>query len=715
MSTAPKQRWLPSFRLALGYLRGHQRTLLIGLLAAVGVSVFYTFSVSSIVPVLKIIFAEHETLVDWLHRSEAERRLGITITADVPDDPRGLRIQNVSESAAVANTIQVGELIDVIGDEPVSAYLAARRIANHPGETIDAVRIRTGDGTPRTVSLALRPHGWWWTPARTVAQWLPTGSSAAIRFQTLIIIMTVIVIIALLGGICRFLNEGLVKMSVQRSLHDLRTALAEHTLRLPVAWHSSHPHGDTLARFANDIAKVQVGMTTLFGKLVREPLKAAGVLTLTVLIDWRMLIIGVIGLPIGVLVIRTFGRMVKRAQRRASQSWGRLLDHLGERLVGIRVVKSCNMQSAEIERFSDEDRELTRAQTHIDLVDAASNPVLETLAALAISAFILYGGARVFNHELEPHLFFGAVVCLGGIFDPMRKLGNVNNRLQAAEASAKRLFELLHQTVEEPDAAQERAKLPCFSNTIEFRNVGFAYPGRPEHRVLRDVNVTVEKGQAVALVGPNGSGKTTLVSLLVRFFRPTSGQILIDGNDIADVSLKSLRDQIGLVTQEAVVFSDTVRANIAYGANGVVDDDIRRAAALAHVDDFINGLRVERNDRVLTGYDAPVSARTLSGGQRQRIVLARAILRDPPILILDEATSQVDSESEQRIQEALEDVMRDRTTFVIAHRFSTIARADLIVVLDEGRVVGIGKHDQLMGTCPLYATLVNTQFAGTCS
>ena len=215
----------------------------------------------------------------------------------------------------------------------------------------------------------------------------------------------------------------------------------------------------------------------------------------------------------------------------------------------------------------------------------------------------------------------------------------------------------------------------------------------------------------VALVGPNGSGKTTLMSLLLGFFRPQHGRIMIDDTDISNVTLESLRSQIGLVTQDAVIFSESVRFNIAYGANGAADEEIARAARMAHADDFIQELRYTENGSVLTAYDAIVSDRTLSGGQRQRIALARAILRDPPILVLDEATSQIDSDSERKIQEALEEITEGRTTFVIAHRFATIARADMVVVLDQGRIVAAGRHDQLMTSCPQYVRLYETQFA----
>jgi ABC-type multidrug transport system fused ATPase/permease subunit len=246
---------------------------------------------------------------------------------------------------------------------------------------------------------------------------------------------------------------------------------------------------------------------------------------------------------------------------------------------------------------------------------------------------------------------------------------------------------------------------------VRFENVWYAYPSNPDTPVLRGIDLTVKKGQMVALVGANGSGKTTLVSLLMRFFEPTRGHIYIDDVDIATCSIRSLRSQIGLVTQETVIFSDTVRFNIAYGANGVSDEDVQRVARTAHADEFIQALRLTHNDAVTAGYDAQVNARKLSGGQRQRLAIARAVLRDPPIFVLDEATSQVDADSERKIQEALDEITEGRTTFVIAHRFSTIQRANMIVVLDRGKIVGQGAHDDLMHSCPRYVALYQTQFA----
>ncbi len=705
---------LPSFRATLGYLRRHLRPLLLGMLAAIGVSACYTFSISSVIPLLKVVFADHETLASWLHRTETQRRLGVIIAGDLPDDPAGLMIASVRDDSPNTRVLHAGDRIVAIGAEAPGAYGIMRHLAGLRQTEQPAAIAPPGAVAPTTqVTLHLRPYRGWTAAIGRVAAYLPSGKDPNSRLRTLAIVMGALVLVTLVGGLCRLANEGLIATAVQRALHDLRSELAEHVLRLPMGWHSAHPPGDTLGRFATDINKVEIGMTTLFGRAVREPLKAAGVLTLTIFIDWRLLFVALLGLPIGLGVMGLFGRMVKRSQRRASESWGRLLDHLNERIAGIREVKAFGMETAESRRFEHEGRTLTRAQTHIELIEAGTKPALEVLATLAVAGFVIYGANRVFHQQLEPHLFFAAIVCLAGVFDPVRKLGKVNNRLQAAEASARRLLELRDAPVEEPTRpATERVVLPRLSSRIEFHDVCFAYPSQPDRPVLDHVTLSVRKGQVVALVGPNGSGKTTLMALLLRFYAPTTGRILIDGVDIATVTLDSLRGQIGLVTQEAVVFADTVRANIAYGAPDADDEAIRRAARQAHIDDFIQTLASRDNGRAASGYDTVVSARSLSGGQRQRIALARAILRDPPILILDEATSQIDSESERKIQEAIADVSRDRTTFIIAHRYSTIAGADLTVVLNEGRIVSCGRHAELIDTCPFYVNLCQTQFAG---
>lgn len=733
---AAEKIWFADFRRTLRYLWPHRRLMMIGLISALGVGIFFTFSISSVVPLLKVLFARHETLPDWLNRIETERRLGVSLDTDAPDDPNGLYIKEVKADSRSASVISNRDRIESIAGQKYSAYEATRLLAGTPERNLSVV-LRSYDDKPRTVQLTLRARHFWSSLPQSLAVYIPTGRDAGARLYALIAVMLGLVIVALLGGLCRFANEGLVAAAVQRAMHDLRTHLADHVMRLPMGWHTANPPGDTLGRFATDIAKVEVGLSTLFGKTIREPLKAIGVLVLTVLIDWKLLLLGLVGLPIVAVVIRVFGRIIKKAQKRASQSWGRLLDHLGERLAGVRVVKAYNMQAAESRRFQAEGQTLTTAQTHIELADAASNPALEVLAIIGVSMFVIYGGSRVFQDQLEPNLFFATVICLAGMFEPVRKLGNVYNRVQQADASARRLWDLIDARTEDQAASEtsaalgtsgakslgapqrapagEAAAVVPFEHTIEFRNLTFSYPstgsGTIARPVLEGISLTVRKGQVVALVGPNGSGKTTLISLLLRFYEPDAGGIFFDGRDIREFSLAALRAQIGLVTQDSVIFSDTVRNNIAYGQSQMDEAAILRAAQRAHIDDFITTLRVPHNGTVLAGYDAPITSRSLSGGQKQRLALARAILRDPPILILDEATSQIDSESERKIQEAIEDVTRDRTTFIIAHRFSTIAHADLTIVLNEGKLIAAGRHAELLEVSPFYVKLCESQFA----
>ena len=587
-SHAPNPSWMPNFRRAVRMLVPHRRPLIIGLVAALGVSVFYTFSISAVVPLLKVIFAQHETLADWVRRIETERRLDVVVPPDLPDSAEGLRIDYLRSESRNLAVLHGGDRIVALGGQPISAYAFMRAVAEHPDHNLEAVEVLREDGTRSVVDLRLRAYHWWSKVLVGLAALLPSGADAGSRLSTLGVVMTALVVMSLLGGLCRFINEGLVALAVQRTMHDLRSRLADHVLHLPLDWHNRQPPGDTLGRFATDISKVEVGVSTLFGKTIREPLKALGVISLTLAIDWRLLGVALLALPVGAVLMRVFGRQVKRAQKRASQSWGRLLDHLGEKLAGIRIVKAYGMQDAESSRFDREGRTLTRAQTQIELVDAATNPALETLAMMGVAAFVLYGGSRVFGGELEPHLFFAAVVCLGGIFDPVRKMGNVYNRLQQADVSADRLFGLLDLPREQA-ATPTGDSLPPVRERIEFRGVSFAYPSAPNRPVLEDVDLLVRTGSVVALVGPNGSGKTTLMSLLLRFYEPTQGSILIDGCDIATVSLESLRRQIGLVTQDSVVFSETLRENIAYGSGDVPTEAGRRAPRLAHVGDLVPG------------------------------------------------------------------------------------------------------------------------------
>ncbi len=712
-----QRRILPNFRRGLEFVWPHKGYLAWAMLAVLGVSVFYTLSITSVMPFLKIMFTHYETVADWVYRVDAEERLGCLIQPDFERDAEtgrsleaGIHLIRLSpHSPLKISEGQVDRILSV-GEVGGGHYEMLKGLRDVPsGEPVE-VTLAYADGTVRRDEVTLEPGAWTTPYLAGLAEVLPAGHDPISRTKTLATVMGALIVITLLGGICRFVHEYMVALVCQRALIDIRTKGCANLLRLPMAWFGQNRAGDTLSRFAADSGVLEHGFTTLFGKTVREPLKAIGVLGLAGLSSPYLLgAIAVVG-PIGGILMRKFGKKIRRAQRRALMSWGRLINLLSEKINGIRVVKGYHMERREALNFFRNHRVMMRETLRIIRIDALISPLLEVLGVLAVSGIVLAGGYFVFRHMLAPETFVLLVLCIAATFDPIRKLSDVNNRLQAADVAAHRLFEILDS---EPEEAAEDcrvlASLPTISEGIEFRDVWFAYPNNPDRWVLQDINLSVAAGEIIAVVGPNGSGKTTLCSLLMRFYQPQKGQVLIDGVDIARGTLGSLRGQIGLVTQDTVIFSDTVRANIAYGRRGATEQDILAAARTAYADEFVNELRTERDGGVTEGYDALVNDRSLSGGQKQRIAIARAILRDPAILIFDEATSQIDADSEAKIQAALHEIMRHRTTFVIAHRFSTISQAHRIVVMEEGRIVDLGKHDELMQSCPLYQTLYETQ------
>ena len=481
----------------------------------------------------------------------------------------------------------------------------------------------------------------------------------------------------------------------QRVVMDLRSRLYRHLLGQSAAFFSRRTSGQLMSRITNDVAQVQHAVAETVGDLARESLAVVALGLYLFVLDWKLALVCFCAAPLVVYPLVRLGQRVRRATRHGQEELEHLTHLAAEGFTGHRIVKAFGAEAREGSRFEQASWKLYRTQMRITGAVAALPPLMEIIGGLAAVGAIWYGSQEVARslagdpNALTLGDFTSFLTAAFAMYAPMKKLSRVNAGLQQAIAAAQRIFELLdtHSEVPEKPGAPVLARM---RQTVEYRDVGFAYDDRRDQPILRHVSFTVRGGQVVALVGLSGAGKTTLVNLLPRFYDATAGAILIDDTDIRDVTLASLRAQIALVTQDTVLFDDTVAHNIAYGAPQASRAQIEDAARAAHAHDFVVHLE--------GGYDAQIGERgqRLSGGQRQRLAIARAILKDSPLLVLDEATSSLDAESELLVQDALVNLMRNRTTFVIAHRLSTVRRADLIVALEHGAVAEIGTHETLV-------------------
>ena len=554
----------------------------------------------------------------------------------------------------------------------------------------------------RALTVTPRPLEWRMRWLRQVAGLLPANADQD-KLRTLSYILGFLVAVVVLGNICRYFGEVLVAEAVLRALVALRARLYERVLMLPMSFFATQPTADIVTRFVQDVQEIQRGLLTLFGKFVREPLKVIFILGLAFALDWRITLAMVVVAPLAVVVFWRVGRSVKKAGRRLLQAYGTMIGALTTTLHNLRVVKAYTAEQHEQERLREVDRTVIKQQIKLAKLEAFISPMMETIAVIAASVVTVWLASRVLNADLSLSKFVGLGIVVSSLFDPLRKLSDVYVRLQRSTAGAERIFSVMDRGGECTQGA-EALELGPLAERIDFEQVTFTYPGS-EMPALKDISFSVERGETIALVGPNGCGKTTLMSLLPRFFSPDTGVVRYDGVDLRQAELKGLRRQISLVSQEAIVFAGTPLENITYGPDAPDLERAQAAAKQAYADEFIRALP--------GGYNAVLGERgtTLSGGQRQRLAIARAIYRNAPILIFDEATSQVDSESELKIQEALRALAVNRTTFIIAHRFSTIKFARRIVVMDEGRILGIGTHAELYDRCPLYRTLCETQLS----
>ena len=512
------------------------------------------------------------------------------------------------------------------------------------------------------------------------------------------------VVSTLLKGICDFGGTYLANYAGFGMITDLRDDLYEAILRRSVSFFQKHATGTLLSALINDIERVQYAMASVLSDFLQQVFTLIFMTVVVIVLGGKLAWVLLIFVPVVIDSIRRIGRGVRRTTRKGQDKLAEIQNILHETITGNRIVKAFNMEFWELRRFRQAARRLFRANLSSVRAQAISSPLMDLIGAVAIAGLLLLGRGAIKSHAMTTGMFFTFIVALFKLYDPVRKFAMYYNSFQQAVGASAAIFEFM----EDQDPILEKKHpytLKGFRDSIRLQDVGFAYSSSEgEKNVLNNINLDIRQGEVIALVGPSGAGKSTLVNLIPRFFDVTSGSVLIDGHDLRDVSLKSLREQIGKVTQETILFNDTVRNNIAYGQPDIPLSSVVNAAKAALAHDFIQ--------RMPEGYDTIIGEKgfRLSGGERQRLAIARAILKNAPILILDEATSALDSESESLVQAALGNLMIGRTVVVIAHRLSTVRRATRIAVLEHGRITAVGSHEELLRISPTYQKLYRLQF-----
>jgi ABC-type multidrug transport system fused ATPase/permease subunit len=656
------------------YAWPYRRRFAASVLAGLAVAILWAANLSTVYPVVSVLYYE-KNLQQWI-----EQRIATT-----------------------------EETIQTLSQEETNLYTMLAK----PG---DAKALQWAKSRLKDVQQNLKHNDsnlrrdrlWQWLIVRLV----PTD-----RFQTLVLLFGVLVLIMALRGVCYFLQETLVGSVTNQALFDLRNQLYRRALKQDPSSFDEQGTSTLMARFTNDMQGLATGLELIMGRLVREPFRIVACLALACYFNWRLTALAVVVLPLAAVIMSQVARRLRREARRSLESISTLYKILQESFQSIKVVKAFNLERYQRRRFFREGKVYYRKIMRTVELDSLVNPLTELLGMMAISGTLLLGTYMLITGEtriwtmdlaaepIEAAALIQLYIALAGVADPTRKLSNLYGRLQRTAAAADRVFEQMDQEPQVIDLPGSGFLEPC-KETITFDKVTFQYP-RGSEPALYELDFTVQAGEMVALVGPNGCGKSTVVNLLARFYDPQHGSIRIDGTDIRDVKQRSLRRQLGLVTQETALFDDTVFNNIRHGNPHAAREQVLAAARRAYAHDFI--------EKLPQGYDTIIGEQgvRVSGGQRQRIALARAILRDPSILILDEATSAVDVESEALIQRALEQFREGRATLIISHRLSVLSLVDRIIMLDRGVVVAQGTDAELVQTCPAYRRLRELYFMET--
>jgi subfamily B ATP-binding cassette protein MsbA len=523
------------------------------------------------------------------------------------------------------------------------------------------------------------------------------------RLDTLKLLCFILFLAFFLKNTFNYLEAWFVSFIEQKVIKDFRDQVYAHLLKLPLSFFHKMQTGNLISRVTNDINALNVAINKGFTKIIRDPIIIIIFIYLLFNISWKLSLVSLLVFPVSGALIKQIGRSLQRKSERVQRRIADITSILQETLTGMKVVKAFSMEKYERDKF------VARTDTHYRAVlkqvrlFRLSPPLSETIGIGIMACVLWFGGGLVFSGQLlSSKDFITFIAILYAVLDPIKSLGDLNNNIHIALASAKRVFMIMDTPITITDASNAVEK-KHFNTEICFNHVSFHYK-EDEAPVLKKINLTVQKNQKIALVGHSGAGKTTLVNLIPRFYDIQRGSITVDGIDIREIKIKNLRDLLGIVTQEVILFNDTIANNIAYGRADYPLEKVKNAAQLANADTFIEALP--------EGYQTVIGEQgmRLSGGQRQRISIARAILKNPAILIFDEATSSLDTESERLIQEAIENLMRDRTVFLIAHRLSTVINADIIVVLDEGKILATGPHKELLGKSPEYRRLYELQF-----